>query len=41
MTSAPKPLMNALFRQCGPFTRRQCTTMPACERVNDTNTPIM
>ena len=41
VTSAPNPLIAALERQPWPPTRRQCITIPACDNVNDTNTPIM
>ena len=41
VTSAPNPFTNALVRQPGPPTRRQCTTMPAWDSVNETKTPIM
>ena len=41
VTSAPTPLMAALVLQPGPRSLRQCTTMPACDKVNDRNTPIM
>ena len=41
VTSAPKPFTNALERQPGPRVWRQWMTMPACESVNDTKTPIM
>ena len=41
VTSAPMPFIAACVRQPAPPSRRQRTTMPACERVNDTNTPIM
>ena len=35
------PLTHALVRQPGPPSRRQWTTMPACDSVNETKTPIM
>ena len=41
VTSAPVPLMAALVFHPGPRSCRQCTTMPACDSVKDTNTPIM
>ena len=41
VTVAPKPLIAALERQPGVLNDRQWITMPACESVNDTNTPIM
>ena len=41
VTSAPKPLMAALVRQPGRPQRAPVDHHPACDRVNDTNTPIM
>jgi len=41
VTIAPTPLIVALLRQPGVRSARQRTTIPVCESVNDTNTPIM
>ena len=41
VTSAPKPLIIALLFQPGSLSFRQWITMPACDSVNETNTPIM
>ena len=41
VTTAPKPLMAALVRQPGVLNFRQWMTIPACDSVNDTKTPIM
>ena len=41
VTIAPNPLIAALVRQPVPRSVRQCSTIPACESVKDTNTPIM
>ena len=41
VTSAPTPFTSALVAQPGPRRRHQWTTMPACDSVKDTNTPIM
>jgi hypothetical protein len=41
VTIAPNPLIAALLRHPGSRSRRQCNTIPACDSVNDTNTPIM
>ncbi len=41
VTSAPNPLMAALVFQRDPRIRRQCTTIPACDKVKDTKTPTM
>ncbi len=41
VTTAPKPLIIALVFQPGSCVLRQWITMPACDSVNDTNTPIM
>ena len=41
VTTAPKPLIEALVLQPGPRNRRQCATIPACDSVKDTKTPIM
>ncbi len=40
VVAAPIPLMTMLLCQRGPRSRRQCTTMPACDSVNDVNTPM-
>ncbi len=40
VATAPMPLTIALRRQPGPRSARQWWTMPACERVNDVNTPM-
>ena len=39
VANAPAPLMNALARQCGPFTSIQCRTMPVCDSVNAVKAP--
>jgi hypothetical protein len=41
VTTAPKPLMQALVFQPAFRCSRQWITMPVCDSVNDTNTPIM
>ena len=41
VASAPTPLMTALVRQPGSRSRRQCSTIPLCDSVNEMNTPIM
>ena len=41
VTIAPKPLISALVFQPGSAVRRQWITMPACDSVNEMNTPIM
>ena len=38
--NAPMPLMNRPQRQPGSFSRMWCLAMPACDSVNDVNTPI-
>ena len=35
---APRPLTSAFSCQWRPFKRRQCSTMPACDRVNAVKT---
>ena len=37
---APMPLTNRPHRQPCSFSRMWCLAMPACESVNDVNTPI-
>ena len=39
VTTAPTALMIWALRQPGSLWRFQCTTMPACDRVNAVNTP--
>ena len=41
VTMAPNPLMAALVRQPASRVLRQWMTIPNCESVNDTKTPIM
>jgi hypothetical protein len=41
VTLAPNPLTAALVFQPGCRVFRQWITMPVCDSVNDTNTPIM
>ena len=38
--NAPVPLMNRPQRQPCSFSRMWCLAMPACDSVNDVNTPI-
>ena len=40
VNTAPTPLMTARVRQPSVRFSRQCRTMPVCERVKPTNTPI-
>src|SRR5450631_539619 len=39
-STAPVALMNRPLRQCGSLIVRWCFAIPACDRVNDVNTPI-
>ncbi len=41
VTTAPIPLTTALVRQPGSRSLRQWITIPNCDSVNETNTPIM
>ena len=41
VVTAPNPLMTALVFHPASRVRRQWMTIPACDNVNDTNTPIM
>ena len=40
VATAPIPLSVARRRQPGSLLRTQCTTMPACDSVKQTKTPI-
>ncbi len=35
----PRPFIRDLICQCLPWSRHQCTTIPACERVKARNAP--